>query len=121
MILPALQQSSAVQLPALPVLQQNNDMVWMLLALQGLWFLFLIILTWAMRRILKDIEENTKATTRVAESVQSINLLLSGNYVTKPEFDRLENRMREAEKNQVRLDNDIFHLGRKRASDPNND
>jgi hypothetical protein len=68
-----------------------------LFAMQCIWGLFLIVLTAAMRRILKDIEENTKATSGVAQSVNAINVLLSGSYVMRPDFDRLEKRLREGE------------------------
>lgn len=83
---------------------QNGDYTLVLLSLQGLWFIFMVTLTWAIRRVLKDIEANTKATTRVADSVHSINVLLSGNYTTKSEFDRLEGRLREAENKNTRLE-----------------
>lgn len=85
-------------------LQQSTDLVVALLLLQGVWGLFLIVLTWAMRRVLKDIEANTEATIKVAESVTAITVLLSGNYVTKPEFDRMETRVREAETKLTRLE-----------------
>lgn len=75
-----------------------------LFALQGLWGLFLIVLTWSMRRVLTDIKENTKATGDVANSVNQINLLLTGNYITKSEFDRLEARLRDAEQKATRLE-----------------
>lgn len=74
-----------------------------MLLLQGFWGIFLFTLTWAMRRILKDIEENTKATTSVAKSVNDINLLLSGNYITRTDFDRLESRIRDAESRVIEL------------------
>ncbi len=83
-------------------MQDPAIVTWMLL-LQGFWGIFLVTLTWAMRRILKDIEENTKATTSVAKSVNDINILLSGNYITRSDFDRLEARIRDAEARVIEL------------------
>ncbi len=56
-----------------------------------------------MRRVLKDIEENTRATSSVAQSVNSINILLSGNYITRSDYERIEARMRENERLSVEL------------------
>jgi hypothetical protein len=83
---------------------QSPEVVAILFLLQGVWGLFLVILTWAMRRVLTDIEENTRATNKVSESVNAINVLLSGNYVTKGEYDRLEARTRDLEQKVTRLD-----------------
>jgi hypothetical protein len=75
----------------------GNDPWLLIFALQGVWGLFLLLLTWTMKRVLKDIEENTKATKEVATSVNGINVLLAGNFVTKPEIDRLAERVRQLE------------------------
>lgn len=80
-----------------------DDVVKLLLALQGLWGIFLIVITWAMKRVLKDIEENTTATQRLTDSVSGINTLLAGNFVTKPELLRMEERMRWAEQKITEL------------------
>lgn len=74
-----------------------------LFVLQGVWGLFLIILTWAMRRVLHDIEENTKATSRVAESVAGINVLLAGNFVTRTDHDRVLAWQRETDAKLIAL------------------
>ncbi len=68
-----------------------------LFLLQGVWGLFLIVLAWSVRRVLTEIKDNTDATVQVGKSVHDLNLLLAGNYITKPEYDRLEARLRGAE------------------------
>lgn len=68
-----------------------------LFLLQGLWGFFLIVLTWSMRRVLSDIEENTRATTKLGESVAAINLLLAGNFVQKSDLATLTERLRQIE------------------------
>ncbi len=68
-----------------------------LLILQGVWGLFLLTLTFAMRRVLKDIENNTQATNGVAVQLNNMNVLLTGNYILKSEHDRLEERVRKSE------------------------
>lgn len=80
-----------------------DNIILLLLVLQGVWALFLIVLTWSIRRVLKDIEDNTKATNKVAESVSGISLLLAGNFVTKPDLTRLEDRFRIIENDVVIL------------------
>ena len=79
-------------------------MVVVLFALQGLWGLFLVVLTWSMRRVLGDIEENTKETRKLSDSIASINLLVAGNFVTKPELKLIEERVRQVETTITRLD-----------------
>lgn len=74
-----------------------------LFALQGLWALFLIVLTWSMRRVLTDIKENTKATNSVAESVNGINVLLAGNFVRIPEMTRMDERLRKIQADVIAL------------------
>lgn len=69
----------------------------LLFALQGAWGLFLIVLAFALRRVLRDISENTRATTEVASQLHNMNILLAGNYVLKSEYDRLEVRIRASE------------------------
>lgn len=69
----------------------------LLFILQGVWGLFLLILTFAMRRVLRDIEENTTATTGVAKQLNQMNILLTGNYVLTTEHKNLEERVRAAE------------------------
>lgn len=94
----------------MPPLQQSNEILIALFLLQGLWGLFLIILTWAMRRVLRDIEENTRETGKLTESVGGLQTLLAGNYVTKPEYDRLELRIRETERDVTALrERDSMH------------
>lgn len=75
----------------------------LMLILQGLWGVFLLTLTWAMKRVLKDIEANTQATAAVAKSVSDINVLISGNYITRTDYDRIDLRMREAEAKVIEL------------------
>lgn len=74
-----------------------------LFILQGFWGLFLMLLTWAMRRVLQDIEKNTKATAEVATSIQRLDVMLAGNYVTRNEMDRLYMRMGEMQEVIVTL------------------
>lgn len=74
-----------------------------LFALQGLWGVFLLLLTFSMRRILDDIKENTTATKKVADGIAGINVLLAGHYVTKAELDRLEAELHKAQADIIRL------------------
>jgi hypothetical protein len=75
----------------------REGMVTLLFLLQGVWGLFLLVLAWSLRRVLKDIEENTKETKKVSEAVNALNILLAGNYVGRGEMNQLYDRMREQE------------------------
>ena len=74
-----------------------------LIGVQGLWALFLVFLSFSIKRVLRDIESNTQATSDLAKSVANINLLLSGNYITKADHERLEERIRDTEAKVVQL------------------
>ncbi len=69
--------------------------------LQLLWGLFMGLLAWTMNRVLKDIERNTEATTKVSEKLGELNLLVTANYlpvsIYKDDRHRFEERLRGSE------------------------
>ena len=74
-----------------------DHLVLALYGLQALWVVFMIVLAWALRRVLRDIEQNTEATKKIAADVQGIGLLLAGQYVTRREHEILQGRVRDTE------------------------
>lgn len=99
--------------------QSPDLIVVVLFACQALWALFMVVFTWAIRRILRDIEENTKATGKVAESVAAINVLLAGNFMTRTDYERIANWTREVDRNitELRTKDEYREQLRKEAAD----
>lgn len=74
---------------------QLENAALILLVLQALWGLFLMILGFSVRRLLKDLESNTAATSAVAEKLSALNLSLLTNFVLKEDWVYIRQRMHD--------------------------
>lgn len=72
-----------------------DDLVLLMLALQALFFVFTIVLGFAVKRVLKDIEDNTKETRGVSESLNKLNLSLLTSFVLKEDWHYIRQRVHD--------------------------
>lgn len=72
--------------------QHFESVVWLAGVLQIIWALFLLVLSFAVKRLVRDLDANTVATTKVAESLTSLNLALIANFVHKDDWIYIRER-----------------------------
>lgn len=56
--------------------------------------LFMLMMSFTMRRLVKDLDDNTIATNQLASSVGELHTSIAKFYVSKTDFDALDTRHR---------------------------
>lgn len=73
----------------------NANLTIALITLQGLWGLFLTLLTFTAKRLVSDLEKNTIATEHVARSVNALNLDIVAKFVSKDEWNETRRQLHD--------------------------
>lgn len=61
---------------------------------QAIFGLLMVVGNFTIRRLVKNLDENTTQTSNIAKELHQLNLGLLANFVTKEEWIRLSERMR---------------------------
>lgn len=57
--------------------------------------LFMLMMSFTLRRLVKDLDDNTVATNTLASSVGELHTSIAKYYVSKSDFDALDSRLRQ--------------------------
>lgn len=93
LIFPAWAQVQAMG--ATPASDSRDIVVLGILVLQGLFGVFIVVLGFSVRRVLRDIEDNTEKTEEVAEKFNRLNLSLTTNFVMKEDWVYIRQRVHD--------------------------
>lgn len=63
------------------------------LLIQALWGLVTVIGTFAIGRLVRDLDKNTKATEHISKSIDNLALSIAMNNVTKEEWLKSEGKL----------------------------
>lgn len=72
-----------------------------LIITNGVFALFLLVLAFAVRRLVKDLDDNTIATDRLANAIGELQTSMARFYVTKIDFDAQEVRISRFNENMT--------------------
>lgn len=77
-------------------------MFWIIV--NGLWGVCTVVGTFAIGRLVRDLDKNTKATESVAKSIEHLSISMAVNTVSKEEWIRSEEKSQKLNDRLVRME-----------------